>query len=180
MVEKNIKNWIEHFIIGLNLCPFAKKPWQLGQVKIRVVESSEEEDLTQALLQELSILVDVKRSEVETTLLVHPNLLIDFDDFLAYHEWTLELLQKSGVEGLVQIVGFHPDYYFDEVDPKDQGNYTNRSPYPLLHLIREQSVEEATINYPHIEQIPKRNVALLQKMKLVDIKKYIYAQNDPI
>lgn len=179
MVEKKIRSWIEDFIIGLNLCPFAKKPWQLGQVKIRVVESSNEEDLTRALLEELSVLVEVKPSEVETTLLAHPNLLADFDDFLAYHEWTAEILQKSGVEGLIQIVGFHPDYYFDGVDQNDQGNYTNRSPYPMLHLIREQSVEAVAANYPDIEQIPARNVALLQEMTLADLKKHVYAKNDP-
>lgn len=171
-VKKRIEEWLESFVIGLNLCPFAKQPWQAGVVKITVVNTEVEEELTQALLKEFLALVELGRDEVETTLVVHPNLLLDFDDFLAYSEWTEELLEKSGLEELIQIVGFHPDYYFDNTEKSDKGNYTNRSPYPMLHLIRKISVEEAIAGYPNIEEIPTRNVELLRNMELEELIKF--------
>lgn len=170
-VKKRIEKWLEDFIIDLNLCPFAKKPWQAGQVRIVAVASETEDDLTQVLLKEILDLVEIDKKELETTLIVHPNLLNDFDEFLAYIEWTEELIQKGGVEGLIQIVGFHPDYYFEGSKKEDPANFTNRSPYPLLHLIRGESVEEAIEYYPNIKEIPKRNIELLRKMDVEELIK---------
>ena len=177
-IKKQIKNWVKEFIIGLNLCPFAKKPWQLGRVKIKIVESAIEEELTRVLLEELSALVNAKRNDLETTLLVSLNLFSTFEDFLVYLNWTEDLLKEIKVEGLIQVVGFHPDYYFEGVSKEDYGNFTNRSPYPVLHLIREESIDEAVRSYPDVEEIPKRNVELLRKMKLEDLKKYVDGKND--
>lgn len=170
-IKKRIEDWLETFIIGLNLCPFAKQPWQAGRVKIVVVESDKENDLTKTLLKEILNLVEINKDTLETSLIVHPDLLQDFDDFVAYCEWTEELIVKSGVEGLVQIVGFHPDYYFEGSEKDDKANFTNRSPYPILHLIRGESVEEAIEYYPDIEEIPKRNIELLRKMDLEELIK---------
>lgn len=169
-VKERTAQWVEEFIIAMNICPFAKKPWMKNAVRIRVVEEEQEEALTQALLEELLALSEQPADELETTLLVHPAVLSDFDEFLAYVEWTNEVLEKSGLEGVIQIVGFHPDYYFEGAE-QDKANYTNRSPYQMLHLIREQSVEEAALSYPNIEGIPERNIELLRKMELADLQK---------
>ena len=177
-IKKQIKNWVEEFIIGLNLCPFAKKPWQFGRVRIKIVESAIEEELTRVLLEELSALVNAKRDDLETTLLVALNMFATFEDFLVYLNWTEDLLKEIDAEGLIQIVGFHPDYYFEGAGKDDHANFTNRSPYPVLHLIREESIDEAVRSYPNIEEIPKRNIELLRKMKLEDLKKYVNGKND--
>jgi uncharacterized protein len=159
-----VSQWLDRFIVGLNICPFAKRPLAQQLVRISVVESAVETELTQALLAELATLVDTPRTELETTLIVHPNLLLDFDDFWAYLEWITEILEENGIAELIQVVGFHPDYYFDDAGPADLANYTNRSPYPLLHLLRQESVTEAVVQHPDIADIPTRNMALLRTM----------------
>lgn len=163
--EQVVQNWLANFVVGHNICPFAKKPLAQKRVRIRVLESTEEEELTKALLTELGELVATPRTELETSLLVFPNLLVDFDDFWAYWEWTQELLVATKTEGLVQLVGFHPDFYFGENDPADLANYTNRSPYPLLHLLREESVEEAATQFEEIAEISARNMTYLRTLK---------------
>jgi len=159
-----VSQWLESFIVGLNVCPFAKRPLAQKLVRIKVLESTVETELTQALLAELAALVDTPRDQLETTLLVHPNLLLDFDDFWAYLEWVTEILEENDIAELIQVVGFHPDYYFDDAGPADLANYTNRSPYPLLHLLRQESVTEAVVQHPDIADIPTRNMALLRTM----------------
>lgn len=162
--EQALQNWLEHFIVGQNLCPFAKRPWTQGQVKIRIIDGTDEKELTQALLEELAHLVGNQRQDVETTLLAHPSQLLDFDDFWAYMEWTEELLEEAGLTGLVQLVGFHPDYLFEGEAEDDLTHYTNRSPVPLIHLLREESVGQAVEEYPDINEIPARNIEHLRNM----------------
>lgn len=168
-----MKNWLTNFVVGHNICPFAKRPLLQDRVRIRIVETTDEEELTHALLTELGELVATPRTKLETTLLVFPHLFPDFDDYWAFWEWTQELLVESATEGLVQLVGFHPEFYFSDSDPADLGNYTNRSPYPLLHLLREESVEEAVAQYGAVEEIPARNtlyLRTLEKQLLEDLR----------
>ncbi len=159
-----VQSWLTNFVIGHNICPFAKRPFSQDRIRIRIIETGEEELLTKALLEELSDLVAIDRQKLETTLLVFPNLFPDFDDFWAYWEWTQDLLVESKTEGLIQLVGFHPDFYFGDSEQEDLANYTNRSPYPLLHLLREESVEEAIAQFAEIDQIPERNAAYLRAL----------------
>lgn len=163
--EQVVQNWLMNFVVGHNICPFAKKPLLQKRVRINILDTFEEEELTKALLTELGELVAAPRADLETSLLVFPHLLVDFDDFWAYWEWTQELLVATKTEGLVQLVGFHPDFYFGESDQDDLANYTNRSPYPLLHLLREESVEEVVSQFEGIDEIPTRNAAYLNTLK---------------
>ncbi|MGH1436061.1 MAG: DUF1415 family protein [Lewinella sp.] len=159
-----MQSWLAGFVIEHNICPFAKRPFTQDRIRIRVVETDNEEVLTKALLEELSDLVTINRAQLETTLLVFPNLFSEFDDFWAYWEWTQDLLVASKTEGLIQLVGFHPDFYFGESDQDDLANYTNRSPYPLIHLLREESVEDAISQFSGIDQIPDRNATYLRTL----------------
>ena len=159
-----VHSWLANFVIGHNICPFAKRPFLQERIRIRVVDTTEEALLTRALLEELSDLVTEDRQKLETSLLVFPNLFPDFDEFWAYWEWTQDLLQESKTEGLVQLVGFHPDFYFGDSDQEDLANYTNRSPFPLLHLLREESVEEAVAQFSDIDEIPERNAVYLRTL----------------
>lgn len=159
------EQWLAQFVVGLNLCPFAKRPLAQGTVRIHVEESPHEPDATRAFLSELERLVTTRRAALETTLLVLPNQFADFADFWDYCTWMQEeLLADSGAEGLVQVVGFHPQYVFEGAHPGDASNYTNRSPYPLVHLLREESVSEAVLDYPDVAGITGRNIILLNEM----------------
>lgn len=159
-----VQSWLTNFVIGHNICPFAKRPFSQDRIRIRVIDAKEEALLTKALLEELSDLVAIDRQNLETTLLVFPNLFPDFDEFWAYWEWTQDLLVESKTEGLIQLVGFHPDFYFGDSEEDDLANYTNRSPFPLLHLLREESVEEAVAQFSEIDEIPERNTAYLREL----------------
>ena len=177
-VESKIHRWLTEFIVGHDICPFARRPLTMDLVKLRVVESPEEEDLTQSLLRALEELVLTPRTSLETTIIIIPNQFPDFDDFWSYCEWTKEILTQSRVEGLVQIVGFHPQFRFAESEENDAANYVNRSPYPLLHLIREESVEEAAEQYPNIAAIPERNALYLRRLSKTSLEQLVYGNND--
>ncbi len=158
------RRWIEHLVIGQNLCPFAKVPFGKGTIRFQVVASTNEDELAQALLGAMAYLYEQPPSEVETTLLIHPNCLTDFEaylDFLAVADY---LLVEAGLEGILQIASFHPDYQFEDTDPDDPANYSNRSPYPMLHLLREESVTQAVALHPDAEGIPARNIARLREL----------------
>lgn len=173
MVEERIQNWLTSFIVGHNICPFAQRPLVRNLVKLEVAEGEEEEELTRSLLQAIQELIITPREELETTLLVVPDQLVDFDDFWSYWEWTQELLKESGAIGLLQIVGFHPDFRFADSEPEDAANFVNRSPYPLLHLLREDSISEAVDQYPDITGIPERNAVYLRRMSRATLRKLV-------
>lgn len=167
------KTWIEKVVIGLGLCPFAKMPFERGQIRYVLHQGDKEEDLAHCLLEELSFLNTVSKKEIETTLIIHPNVLQDFtsyNSFLAEADW---ILQKTDLEGIIQIASFHPNYQFAGTRFEDASNYTNRSPYPMLHLLREESIELALENFPNPEQIPERNIKLMEKLGTLEIKKLL-------
>ena len=123
-------------------------------------------------------LVITPRKKLETTILVFPQQLSDFDDFWSYWEWTQSLLEESGTAGLLQIVGFHPDFRFGDSEPSDLANFVNRSPYPLLHLLREESVSEAVAQYPNIDAIPERNALYLRRLSQATLQQLVYGHNE--
>jgi hypothetical protein len=157
-----VKHWLEHTVINLNLCPFAKREFIDKRIRFTVTDSNTTPQLLQTLQAELTHLE--KNPDTVTTLIIHPQVLQHFDDYNDFLDDADALLKEQGFEGHYQIASFHPHYHFSGTQVDDAENYTNRSPYPLLHILREQSVEKALASYPNPEQIPERNIALMNKM----------------
>ena len=156
--------WLETVVIGLNLCPFAKAVHAKGQIRFAVSGASLNSDLLADLKRELDLLASTPAEQIESTLLIHPTVL---NDFLAYNEflWECDLaVEEMELGGFIQIASFHPQYQFAGVTPDDVTNHTNRSPYPMLHLLRESSVSHAVENFPKIESIYKNNMETLRKL----------------
>jgi hypothetical protein len=156
--------WVEHAVIGLNLCPFAKAPQVKGLV--RYVESAAEDPaaLLADLAAELQRLARQPAAQLETTLLVHPKVFTDFEDFNDFLGVAEEVVADLGLEGEIQVASFHPDYRFEGTAPDDITNATNRSPHPTLHLIREASIDRAVAAFPEAEAIYETNMATLRRL----------------
>lgn len=163
-VTDHTRKWLEKAVIGLNLCPFAKAPHVKNLVRISVSQARHLDGFLEDLDRELQLLGDTPADELETTLLVHPTLFPDFDTFNQMLDIADAAVVDNGLEGIVQIAPFHPDFQFEGTDSDDIGNYTNRSPYPTLHLIREDSIAKAAQAFPDASAIFERNIALLEKM----------------
>ena len=163
-VSEHTKQWLEKAVIGLNLCPFAKAPHVKNLVRIMVSEARHLDGFLEDLDRELQLLGNTPASELETTLLVHPTLFPDFETFNQMLEIADDAVVENELEGIVQIAPFHPDFQFEGTEADDISNYTNRSPYPTLHLIREDSIAKATEAFPDASAIFDRNIALLEKM----------------
>jgi hypothetical protein len=165
-VVRATRDWLVKAVIGLNLCPFAKPVHLKDQIRYVVSEAESPEALLEDLIEELQALDAADPEEVETTLLIHPRVFqdfLDYNDFLGVAEAAVEDL---GLEGEIQVASFHPRYQFAGTDPDDIGNYTNRSPYPILHLLREASVERAVEAYPDTSKIFETNIETLRRLGL--------------
>ncbi len=156
------RSWVEAFVVGLNLCPFSKKELVNDRVRFVVTEADKEEDLLKALAQELDLLST--DNAIETTILIHPAVLQKFEDYNQFLSLTDALIAEMDFEGVFQVASFHPDYQFGGTQSEDAENYTNRSPYPILHILREESLELAIAHHSAIDQIPVRNIALMNEM----------------
>jgi uncharacterized protein len=150
-----VSTWLHQVVIGLQLCPFASKPAQENGVRFKVTDAQDDEYLLEALKSECEFLVSAP--EVETSLLIVANHLDDFWSYNQFLVWVNQLIKREGYEGVFQIASFHPDYCFAGTDPEDAENLTNRSPYPILHIIREASLEKALRHFPDIDQVPEKN-----------------------
>jgi hypothetical protein len=156
--------WVDRAVIGLNLCPFAKAPQAKGRIRYVVSEAVEPDRLLADLADELERLTDTSDSQIETTLLIHPHVLKDFaafNDFIGVAEACVTAL---GLDGIVQLATFHPRYRFAETHDDDIENATNRSPYPILHLLRESSIDRAVIAYPDAAAIFEVNMETLRRL----------------
>lgn len=164
--------WLERAIIGLNLCPFAKAVVAKGQVRFIVSGGQTVSALRDDLETELRFLVATAAADVDTTLLIHPFVL---DDFLDYNEF-LDIADASvlrlGLEGVIQVASFHPDYQFAGTEPDDVTNFTNRSPFPILHLLREESVDRAVASFPGADQIYQHNIDRMRRLGLAGLAGY--------
>lgn len=156
--------WLRDAVVGLDLCPFAKAPLSRGQVRIAVCEADDPRRLLEHLARELDELAAAEPAQRETTLLVHPNTLQDFDDFNDFLDAAEALLAERGHEGVLQIASFHPGYRFAGTEADDLQNATNRSPYPVLHLLREASVARAVAAFPDAARIYETNIATLEAL----------------
>lgn len=163
-VVAQTRAWVEHAVVGLNLCPFAKAPMAKGQIRYVVSDASDPRAVLDELCAQMTALVAADPSEVETTLLIHPNALVDFLDFNDFLEAADAALEELGFDGVLQIASFHPDYQFDGTEPDDPGNASNRSPYPTLHLLREASVDRAVEAFPEAEAIFENNLRTLEAL----------------
>lgn len=161
--------WLENFVIGLNLCPFAAKPWQKKQVRIAISDSSDTDSSARDFLSELQRLATTPATELATTLLVIPHHLHEFDNYLDFLELAQDLMEQAQLEGEIQLASFHPNYLFEGEQDDDPSVYTNRSPYPMLHLIREAEMEEALNHYPNPENIPDNNIRKMTELGLEKI-----------
>lgn len=162
------QNWLEKLVIGLNLCPFARYVVDRQQLRYRLVTTGDSEALLDTLVDELKHLD--QNATIETTLLIHPNLLQDFEDYLAFLEQVDWLLEDMGYEGVYQIASFHPDYQFAGTSSQDPANHTNRSPYPMLHILREERVSQAIDSHPDIDSVPEANIERLRTLGVEGIK----------
>ncbi len=158
------RQWLEKAVIGLNLCPFAKSVYVKNQVRIVVSDAKHADAFLEELDRELEFLAEADPQDVDTTLLVHPTLFRDFLDFNEIAGIAEEAVAEHELEGVIQVASFHPRFQFDDTAEDDIGNFTNRSPYPTLHLLREASVERAVEAYPDVETIYERNIETLKKL----------------
>jgi hypothetical protein len=156
--------WIEHAVIGLDLCPFAKAVYGKDQIRYAVSDAETAGALRDDLAHELHTLAQAVPTAVETTLLIHPNVLTAFGDYTAFLDVVDATVQALDLVGVLQVASFHPAYQFAGTTPDDVTNYTNRSPYPMLHLLREASIDLAVAAFPDTSTIYQRNIATMHRL----------------
>ena len=167
---KDVERWLDEVVIGLNFCPFAAKPRRNEQVRFVTSKATSEELLLTDLQDELTLLDQTPSSKIETTLLIVPEMLSDFHDYNQFLELVDELLVQFEWEGIFQVASFHPDYCFADAEPDSVDNLTNRSPYPVLHILREDSIEKALENIADPDEVYKRNIETMKTLSSEQIK----------
>ena len=158
------REWLEKAVIGLNLCPFAKAVHVKRQIRYVVSQATDEEGLLDDLLHELQLLASADPGDIETTLLIHPYVLADFLDYNDFLDIADAAVEEVGLDGVLQVASFHPQYQFADADADDMGNYSNRAPFPTLHLLREESVDKAAAAFPDADRIYEANIEALRKL----------------
>ncbi len=156
--------WLERAVIGLNLCPFAKAVHVKKQIRYVVSEATTTDSLLDDIECELRFLTESPVQEIETTLLITPDVLTNFDDFTDFLDLVEVVLRTQGLNGVLQVASFHPDYVFADAQADDIANCTNRAPYPTLHLLREASLAKATAAFPDAADIYLRNIETLRAL----------------
>ena len=170
-IVAEVGRWLNEVVIGLNLCPFSGKPTRENRVRFVVSEATDDEMLLQDLQQEMELLDEKPASEIETTLVIVPDHLQDFFDYNQFLNWTNQLLKRNRWVGVYQLATFHPHYCFADAQPDDAENLTNRAPYPILHIIREASLEKAVEYYEAVDEIPENNKKCVEALTLDERKK---------
>ena len=162
--------WIEAVVIGLNLCPFAQSVFESGLIRYVVSDVRTTRELKEVLDKQLHTLNKAITSEFDNILLIHPQVLTDFYAYNDFLDTADQVVKKSALNGIIQIASFHPDYRFADTPGDDAANYTNRSPYPMLHLLREASVSKAVDSFPEIDEIPDQNINTMRSLGIDHIK----------
>jgi uncharacterized protein len=158
------QEWIEKAVIGLNLCPFAKAVYVKNQIRYMVSRAQDTTSLQHDLRHALNVLAAVQSEHIDTILLIHPHVLGDFFDYNHFLKIADTTIADAGLGGVIQIASFHPDYQFADAGVDDIDNYTNRSPYPMLHLLRETSIAHAVASFPDAADIYEKNIATLRQL----------------
>lgn len=169
------RQWIETVVIGHQFCPFARKVFDAQTIHYQVIDDQQLEPCLQALITQCQKLDTT--NTIETTLIIYPQGYADFERFLELLTLAEDLLVAQGYEGIYQLASFHPQYQFVNTDTDESANYTNRSPYPMLHLLREASLERAIADYPDVDAIPQRNIkyaTALGVTKMAEVLAYCY------
>jgi len=156
--------WLERAVIGLNLCPFAKAVHVKKQIRYVVSNATTPEELLVELISEFELLAESSAEKIDTTLLIHPHALSDFLDYNDFLDVADEALEELDLAGELQVASMHPHYQFEGTQPDDMENFTNRSPYPTLHLLRESSVDKAVAAFPEADQIFEKNIETMKKL----------------
>lgn len=174
-ILKASNDWLEKAVIGLNLCPFAKAVHVKQQIRSVVCHAGSEAELLDVLKQELEYLAASDPVQLDTTLLIHPDVLNDFLEYNDFLDRADQILNRLGLSGILQIASFHPDYQFVGTEFDDITNYTNRAPYPMLHLLREASVTRAVAAFPDAAQIYDKNMVTLRQIDPETLTNYGFA-----
>ena len=174
-VERKTLAWVKDFVVGLNLCPFARPLLASEALRVTVCEANDDEGVAAALLDEIQLIQKASESEVATTLVVFPNALQGFDGYLAFLDGAQQLLEEMGLLGVLQLASFHPDYQFAGEPIDAASHFTNRAPFPMIHLLREDMVTRALETYPNPEQIPERNIQKLEDLGLERLQQILTA-----
>lgn len=156
--------WLEKAVIGLNLCPFAKAVYVKNQIRYVVSHARNIDVLLEELAGELEKLAETNPEKIDTTLLIHPYVLNDFLDYNDFLDIADEVVEELELDGELQVASFHPDYQFEDTAADDMGNYSNRSPYPTLHLLREDSIDRAVEAFPDAGDIYEKNIETLRTL----------------
>lgn len=167
------RQWIERVVIGLNLCPFAKAVQAKGQVHYALSQARDAEALLTDLVAEFERLRDTPAELIDTTVLVHPWVLNDFLDYNDFLDIADAALVELDLEGILQVASFHPGYQFADSAPEDIENHTNRSPFPMLHLLREDSIDRAVAAYPDPDAIIERNQATMRRLGVQGLRRVL-------
>lgn len=170
---EDTRRWLERFVIGLGLCPFAAAPYRLDRITYAVCEETTIEQIYTAFLRTLEALLLADPQEQETALFILNRSLSNFDDYLDALAVLEQAVEEAGLQGVVQLASFHPEYCFEEAGSDDPANYSNRSPYPMIHLIREEGLAAALESYPDPESIPRRNIRCLRELGIAGIRELL-------
>ena len=163
-ITTETQQWLTDVIVGLNLCPFAKRVVLADTIRLTVSESTTAEQLLEEFVAEIELLENTDIEHLETTLLIIPKMLAGFDEYNQFLDLIDELLLQFNWQGIFQIASFHPRYCFAGANPDDRENLTNQSPYPILHILREHSVEKAIAHYPDVDTIPEQNIKRVEEL----------------
>lgn len=174
-VERKTRAWLAEFVVRLNLCPFARPVVTSDTLRVVVCLAEGEKGVAKALLDEIDFIQSVSEAEVATTLLICPKALGQFDDYLAFLDGAELLLEEVNLNGVLQLASFHPDYQFAGESIDAASHYTNRAPFPMIHLLREDMVTRALETFPNPEQIPARNIQILKDLGVEHIQEMLAA-----
>lgn len=167
-IIKQTTDWLNSVVIGLNLCPFAAKPFKNKNIRLALSHATDDEGIIKDLEAEIERLniYNTKNNSgyIETTVLIIPNSLSDFFDYNQFLDRAENLIKQQNLTGIYQIASFHPNYQFGGTLPEDAENLTNRSPYPILHIIREESIEMVLSKFPNADKIPTNNINTVENL----------------
>ena len=160
--ERKTRAWLADVVVGLNLCPFARPVVGSDALRIEVSQASDPEGIARALVNEIAVIQNASEADVATTLVVFPNALAEFEVYLEFLDNAELLLQEMNLRGVLQLASFHPDYQFAGEPIDATSHFTNRAPFPIIHILREAMVTRALEGFPNPEEIPKRNILTLE------------------
>ena len=172
-VERKTLGWVKDFVVGLNLCPFARPLLASDVLRVAVCEATDDKGVAEALLAEIELIQKTSEAEIATTLVVFPNALQRFDAYLMFLEGAQQLIEEMDLLGVLQLASFHPDYQFAGEPIGAASHFTNRAPFPIIHLLREDMVTRALEIYPNPEQIPERNIQKLEGLGRVRLQQML-------